>query len=154
MNYKLSYLKDVLGNNYIGIKYNEADVEGFLMQLIDHVGSDKFETLTLNQQKRDKGFHTTVLSVMEYNRAIKDLGMDLFLKKLGGAFSLDINDIEMLGVGTTERNGNVTYYVVVKSDMLDEVRNSLGFGNKDLHITIGFDKKDVFGRCKDETTLI
>ena len=156
MIHKLTHVKSSNGSNYLGIKYNESLVEDYLMKLMEHIDDDQyFEVLTSNQQRRDhNSFHTTVLNVMEYNKSIKKLGMDLFMKKLNGAFSIDVEDIELVGVGTAEGKGNKTFFIVVKSDMLNEVRRSFGFDEKDLHITIGFDKKDVFGVPKDETSLI
>jgi hypothetical protein len=74
MIHKLTHIKDKLGNNYMGIKYNESLIEEFLMQLLDHVGVDKFDVLTDNQQRRDReSYHTTVINVMEYNRLRKNL---------------------------------------------------------------------------------
>jgi hypothetical protein len=133
------------------------------MDLIDHCSKpeimEDFDLLVANQQRRDKGtYHTTVMNVMEYNetrtRIGLKIGMKLYMDKLKEAFSVEINDIKMLGIGKAESKGNITYFVVIKSETLDGLRKSFGLAPRDLHITIGFDKKDVFGQPKDETSLI
>ena len=60
----------------------------------------------------------------------------------------------MLGVGKAESKGNTSYFVVCESDKLDAVRTRLGLPKQDLHITIGFDKRDVFGVVKDKSSLL
>jgi len=153
--YKLSHIKDVLGNNYLGIKFDESQIETHLLDLMDHVGSEQFDVLTNNQKNRDgNSYHMTLINVMEYNSSIKKFGIGLFVEKLNGSFSLNIDDLEMLGLGSAEKNGNISYFIVIKSTLLNEIRNSFGLGERDLHITIGFDKKDVFGVRKNEDTLI
>lgn len=154
MIYKIGYLKDVLGNNYLGIKFMEGQLTPFLSDLYEIVDDDhKYDVLVSNQQKRDKRdaheYHCTVLSVMEYNRVAERMGSE-FQKRVDIIHSLDIEDLTFEGVGKAERAGDEAYFIVLKSPTLDEVRSSLGLEPKDFHITIGFDRKDVFGVRKNE----
>lgn len=154
MIYKIDYIKDVLNNNYIGIKFNSQQMSNYLKTL-EHIidDSNKYNTLINNQQKRDKrddiAYHCTILSVMEFNKLYNKLGNKL-QDRLDIIFSLDITDLKFEGIGTAKRNENETYFVVIDSPTLDEIRSSLGLEPRDFHITIGFDKKDVFGVRKNK----
>jgi hypothetical protein len=56
----------------------------------------------------------------------------------------------MLGLGSAQRNENKAYFVVCRSELLQAVRERFGFKTKDLHITLGFKWKDVFGVSKNK----
>lgn len=160
MNYYLSHIKDSIGNNYLGIKFHKEFVSPYLEYLREIIDDeDKFETLTNNQFRRDSRdgnpqWHCTVINVMEYNLAMKKLGLQLFTDKLNAAFNMIIDDLEVLGVGKAERNENEAYFAVLNSEQLQEVRKAFGFNEKDLHITLGFDQKDVFGVSKGKDSII
>lgn len=156
MIYYVSYLKDVLGNNYLGINIPNSNVNSYLQDLKKIIDNDSlYEDLVKNQQNRDdNGYHITLMSVMEYNSLLKKYGPSEFINQLNPIFSYEIDDLRMLGVGSVERAGNRAYYIVVESDKLDHIRNKFELDNKDLHITLGFKYKDVFGLKKDRSTII
>lgn len=154
MVYKIGYIKDRIGNNYIAIKFHQGVIQPFLDELREIVDNDEeYETLVNNQQKRDnRGEHThhvTILTVKELNDCLQKLGKEM-PNRIKIIQSLDITDLTMEGVGKAERAGNVAYFIVVNSPTLDEVRTSLGLEPKDFHITIGFDRKDVFDVRKNK----
>lgn len=150
MTHYLNILKDTLGNNYVGIHMNMEEVEPFLNQLKEILG-DSFEEYTKLQQTRDQGkYHITFMSVMEFNSCSKNLGYDKFLNYLNHLFTVNIDDIKLLGLGTAEKSGNKCYFVVVNSDLLQEARKNLSLDEKDFHITLGFKWKDVFGVRKNQ----
>ena len=147
----VTYIKDTIGNNYLGIKFDKGTVDPFLNQLKDIIGEKDFENFTNNQQTRDKGYyHLTVINVMDYNKLSKELGMDKFVSSLDAIFKYEIDDLKLMGVGTAERNTNRAYFIVCQSDKLDAIRNRYGLGEHDFHITLGFNHKDVFGIRKNE----
>lgn len=150
MIYYLTYLKDNIGNNYIGINIAQGIVDPFLNELKDIIGEDDFEVYTKNQQERDHdSYHITVINVMEYNALAKNMGMDKFVNSLEQAFKYEINDLKMLGVGTATRNNNRAYFIVCESDSLDAIRNRYNLPKQDFHTTLGFFHKDVFGVPKN-----
>lgn len=150
MIYYVTYIKDRIGNNYLGIKVPNGTVEPFLKELKDIIGND-YDDFVQNQQSRDGGsYHMTVINVMDYNKLTKELGMDKFVNSLDKVFKYEIDDIKMMGVGTTERGGNRTYFIVCKSDKLDAIRNRYNLPQHDFHVTIGFKHRDVFGVRKNE----
>ena len=55
MTYYLSYIKDTLSNNYLGIKTEPGLVSSFLDQLKTVLSEEDYEVYTKNQQNRDHG---------------------------------------------------------------------------------------------------
>ena len=90
----LTYLKDSIGNNYLGISIPNGVVEPILNELKEIIGEDDYEIYTSNQQKRDhNSYHVTVINVMDYNKLSKDLGMDKFINSLEPVFKYEIDDL-------------------------------------------------------------
>lgn len=146
----LTYLKDILGNNYLGIKVNKTNIDPFLKEMESHLGED-FEEYVNNQQKRDRGSnHLTVINVRDYNKLSKEMGMSNFINSLEDIFKFPIDDLKMMGLGTAKKNENQTFFVVCKSDKLDAIRKRYDLPQHDFHITLGFKHKDVFGVRKNE----
>lgn len=151
MIYYLTYLKDKIGNNYLGIDLPIDVVEPYLNELKNHLSAENFDIFTKNQQTRDHGqHHITVINVMDYNRLAKEWGIDKFINSLEPIFHYEIDDLEMLGVGTATKETNQTYFVVCNSEKLDAIRNRFNLPKQDFHITIGFNPKDVFGVPKNK----
>jgi hypothetical protein len=150
MKYNITYLKDILGSNYLGVKIQETEVRPFLEQLKDILG-DHFDEYTSNQKKRDQeGYHITVINVIDYNRLSEENGIDKFVNSLDQVLKASIDDLKLLGVGKAQKNENTAYFVVCKSDLLDEVRRMYNLPEQDFHITLGFKHKDVYGVRKNE----
>lgn len=151
MIYYVSYLKDRLGNNYLGIDVPFEVVEPYLTKLEEIIGKESYETFTKNQQQRDHGnYHITVINVMDYNRLSKELGVDNFVNSLELVFDFEIDDLEMLGVGQATKETNTAYFIVCQSDKLDAIRTRFNLQKQDFHVTIGFNPKDVFGVPKNK----
>jgi hypothetical protein len=150
MIYYVSYLKDRLGNNYLGIDIPVDMVGSYLNELKNHL-SDEYNTYVQNHQNRDSGhYHITVINVMEYNKLAKEWGVDKFINSLEPIFHFEIDDLEMLGIGKATKETNTAYFIVCESDKLDAIRTRFDLPKQDLHITIGFNAKDVFGVRKNE----
>lgn len=153
MKVKLEYLKDTIGNNYIGVNIYYNIVLPYLNQL-EEVLEEDYKTYITNQQNRDRGkHHVTVINVGDFNRISKEIGMDKMTNLLEKYFDEEY-DISLLGIGKAEKNENKTYFVVVKSDELQEIRKSFGLPEHDFHITLGFKWKDVFGVRKNEVMKV
>jgi hypothetical protein len=151
MTYYVEHIKDAIGQNYLGIKINNLDILPFLDKLRSVLSKEDYDLYTQNQQARDHGvYHMTVISVMDYGRLTKSMGMDKFVAALQPIFEYEIDDLEMLGVGKAEAKGNTAYFVVCQSDKLEAIRTRFELSKHDFHITLGFDKKDVFGVPKNE----
>lgn len=154
MNFNVIYLKDKLGLNYLGIKVPNNLVNPFLDKLKDYLG-DKFDEYTSNQKIRDnEGYHITIINVQEYNTVSKEIGIDKFINSLDPILKSNINDVKFLGLGSASKNENTSYFVVCKSELLDEVRRIFNLDPKDFHITLGFKHKDVHGVRKNQLLKI
>ena len=121
MQYFLSYIRDVAGNNYLGIKIEKALVEPYLNELKEILGSE-YETYTNLQQQRDSGqYHITLINTMDYNKLSKQ-GIDQFVNSLELVMKYPIDDLQMLGVGTAQKNENRAYFIVCRSEKLQAIR--------------------------------
>jgi hypothetical protein len=151
MIYFLTYLKDSIGNNYLGIDIPVDIVDPYLVELKNHLSDEDYNLFTKNQQIRDHGqHHITVINVMDFNRLSKEMGFDKLVNSIEPVFHYEIDDLEMLGVGKAIKEPNTTYFIVCNSDKLDAIRTRFDLPKQDFHITIGFNPKDVFGVRKNE----
>ena len=150
MIYYITHLKDVLGNNYLGIDIPKHVVEPFLNELKDIIGDDYEEFTKLKDNRDGSHYHITVINVMDYNKLSKEMGVDKFVNSLDPIFKYPIDDLKLLGVGRAHRNENVSFYTICKSEKLDAIRNRFELADHDFHITLGFKYKDVFGVRKNE----
>lgn len=150
MIYYTNYLKDSKGFNYLGISLPNNIIEPYLNEMKEIVGEEKFNIFTERQKNRDRGlYHITIINPMEYEKLTKKFGLSNFIDSLELIFKYEIDDINMLGIGTSSKGQNITYYVVCESDKLDAIRNRFDLPKQDFHITLGFDLKDVFGVRKN-----
>ena len=145
----VGYLKDVIGNNYLGIKIPNGVIDPFLEELKDFIPEDEYGTYLGNQQERDNGYHITVMGVSEFNKLNDKMGMDKFVSSLQSVFNYEIDDLKMLGIGSAKKSTNQTFFIVCQSDKLDAIRDFYELDEKDFHVTIGFKWKDVFGVRKN-----
>ena len=146
---KLEYTKDSVGQNYISIPVYHSEAYTYLEQLKE-ILDDEFEIYTESQKTRDHGeYHITVINVADYNRLSKQ-HMEKFISSVENLLRKDITDIQFIGLGTASKNNNRTYFIVVKSNQLAEIRTMYGLPPQDFHVTLGFKWKDVFGVPKNE----
>lgn len=130
---------------FLKIKIDKKEISHYIQRLKDYL-REKYEIIYSNKAKRDgDNYHITIFSWIECKK-IKD-----YISVISGQI---INDIEYVGIGRATDGVNETYYIVVKSDQIDMLRNEYGFSKKDLHITLGFDKVDLHNVKKDENTII
>jgi hypothetical protein len=145
---RLEYIKDITDNNYVGINIYADLVYPYLEKLRTIIG-DEYDEYVKYQQDRDRGhYHCTVLNVADYNHLVKDLTR---VNEINDAINtMDITDFRPIGLGSVEKNGNKAFFVVCRSNQINDFRRSLRKEQIDLHITIGFKHKDVFGLRKNE----
>lgn len=151
MIYYLTYLKDSIGSNYLGLKIPDDSIKKYLDKLKDILGEEAYIEYTTNQQNRDhNSYHSTVVNVMDYNRLSSEYGVNKFINSLEVVFETEIDDFKMLGLGSASRNENTTYFVVCESEKLKIIRERYKLPEHDFHITLGFKHKDVFGVRKNK----
>jgi len=151
MIYYLQYLKDTIGNNYLGLNIPTGSIESFLNELKDIIGEDDYIKYTKLQKDRDHGkHHSTVINVIEYNSLSTRFGIDKFINSLEPIFKYEIDDLKMMGVGTATKNENRAYFIVCQSDKLEAIRDRYDLPKLDFHITLGFLHRDIFGVRKNQ----
>ena len=151
MTFYVTYLRDVIGNNYLGLDIPVSVVQPYLNELRDILGEDDYTKFTENQIKRDGGhYHITVINVADYNRLSKNMGIDKFINSLDPILKYPIDDLKLLGVGRAQKNENTAFFIVCDSAKLEAIRNRFELEKHDFHITLGFNWKDVFGIRKNE----
>lgn len=148
----ISIGKDILGQDYVVLKFEKDEIVSILNKFIQyHVDKDKpmfaYE-LTKNQSIRDGDkFHSTVLSVSQFN---KNPTMAKSIKGMPV-------EIELLGIGKAidkrKTNDNESHFIVINSPALQTIRTDMGFKEKQFHITIGFKEKDVFNSSKGNDSI-
>ncbi len=154
MIYYVSYLKDSIGNNYLGIPFGQNVIIPFLSKLKEFI-PEEYQIYIENQQKRDHdSYHCTVINVMEYNSISKSMGMSKFISSLSDVLSFEIDDLKMMGIGSASRNENKSFFIVCKSEKLNSIRSKYNLLPYDFHITIGFKWRDVFGVRKNQVISV
>lgn len=145
---RLEYIKDIIGNNYLGINVYYDSIFSFFDKLKNYIGDD-YDEYIKNQKDRDLGkYHCTVLNVAEYNKIIsQNINNASIINDILNSYEID--DFQLLGIGSAQKNGNKAYYIVCRSEQLQEFRRRFNLEEKDLHITIGFKWKDVHGVRKN-----
>lgn len=136
--------------SYYGTSVPAGDIASIVQEWGSHVGYSRAEELMAKKDERDGGrkFHLTVLSPKE-TRQLRKQGADL-----SGLDTAEIHAIPQ-GVGRVENSeGDEVWFITVSSPSADTLRESLGLGPKDHHITLGFTNKDIHGVPKDESTLV
>ena len=146
---KIEKLTDGLGQIYIGVIVNKSDLVTYLNALKD-VLKDDYNDFRGYQAARDKhSFHITLLTPKEYQLANQSL--------INNLISSDINNkisITLLGLGKVKQEAKQTYFIVAQSSDGQSIRQRLLLKNKDFHLTLAFNKFDIYGVKKDKTTLI
>lgn len=152
MTYYTTYLKDEAGENFLGLRIDESEIQTWLNQLKELIGDSDFEIFTKNQKLRDNSkYHLSIISVEDYYRCIDFWGMDNFINELDKRlFQFEIDDLQFKGIGTSTDGRNRTFYIVCKSNKISAIRTRFELPELDLFITLGFDKKDVIGVRKNQ----
>lgn len=137
-------LEDSTGLVYIGYPVSKALVAPYLAQVKALVGDTRYKVLRNNQAARDHdSFHITLINPFEHP----------------DVKSIELKDIppirfEFVGVGRAAKNDNQTFFVVVDAKKAQQVRANYQLKAKDFHVTLGFDKTDVFGVSKGLDSLL
>jgi hypothetical protein len=149
MKAQLVYLKDSYQMNFIAIKISDETVSTYLNQMKEQVG-ELFEILTQNQKKKSlNNYYVNVITSTEYNELLKMKGIDKVVNTMHEFFE-KILDVTLLGLGKAVNKQNEEYFVVVKSDNLNQIRDFWGLKKKDFTITLGFYPAEVHGVRKNE----
>ena len=147
-------IRDVMGNYYIGVNIYTDTVYPFLEQLKDLL-EDEYDEYVRYQQQRDMNhYHITVIRPMEITNLENQYGLAKFREFIEYDFEYPIDDIQLLGIGKAESGNNKAFFIVVRSEKIQAIRKNWDLEPTDLHITIGFKHRDVFGISKNQVLKI
>lgn len=137
------------GRPYLAISVEKEDLNPYLEKLYS-IEKERFLVLTKNQCDRDRGeFHVTVVDPREYKEIFegqsKRIFYDLYKQSISYCF---------IGLGFANIDEKKSYFVIVESRDLLEIRKAFGLPEKDFHVTLGFSEVDLQGVRKDRTTLL
>lgn len=149
-NNKLNILHDIYNNVYLGIDIDETFTDcnntSFSSCLRDFLNiSNEMSTFNENLLSRNKNtYHITCISVMEMNKFnFSDVQLPI-----------EFNDIKFKGIGTITKNDLISYFITVESESIQKFRRDLGLSEKDLHITLGFNVKDLHHTRKNISNIL
>lgn len=144
---EITILKDKLGNDYLGIKFKETEIKPYISLWKNFTD---FELYSNNRFNRDgEYYHLTLFNVVEYNWILNNFDQN----DISNIFKHKIKDIQFLGIGKATKNENETNFIVLNSETLNYIRREFKQDSKDLHITLGFKIKDIFGVSKGIDTI-
>lgn len=140
-------LVDRIGNDYLGFKFFKFEIQPMLdrWKLDYRSSSCDLMTQEINREERDgEYFHSTLLSVREYNSVDKRDAVAI----LGLEYTFTV-----CGIGKAYEKGNEAQFIVLECAPLQDYRTALGLPERDFHITLGFDRKDVFTQSKGRSSI-
>jgi len=145
---KLTILKDINGNDYLGFDISKSYASKRIVEMyidnmnLEIIGFDKCNKKLLERNKNS--YHITIFNVKECG-----INKDLLLLK-----NLQIDDIKFNGVGSINNGDNITYFIIVESKHIKTIRSLSNMDERDLHITIGFNNKDLFHDRKNIANIL
>ena len=143
---KLAIIQNRDRQSYLGIHVPEDYMMRYLRVLRRRLSPNDYLAYTQNQSARDDGgFHLTILEPSECAEVELNILDSIGKSKLW---------VQFVGVGYQQRGRDEVFYCVATSDGAQQLRNDLGLGNRDLHVTLGFNARDIHGVPKGVDTLI
>lgn len=135
---EISVLEDTIGEKYLGCSFLHSELKIHLKRF--QILEPNFEEYLFNRIYRDGlNYHMTIMNTSECRKSID------FLK-----YENETLDVELLGVGKVSDLKSTAYFIVCESQIAQDIRKTFNLSEKDLHITLGFDPKDVFKSRKNE----
>jgi hypothetical protein len=149
---EIDWIKSSTGHTYLALKVPNE----YLLESNKYLQDLGLEAAISNKMLRDdNSYHITILPSNDMNKLEKEDPQ--FKEKISPFIGKKIN-LFFYGIGTGQKTvkeqTNITYFGVVEHPLPQKIRALLNLPPIDLHITLAFDKKDVFGLPKDRSTLI
>jgi len=146
--------------HYYGLLSTDPRLSLFITQLKSHL-TDLYPQYNFFRMVRDGSpledvtdlYHITLTQATENDKLTPETG-EAFLKRLNKLLE-DGEEPQFLGVGKLEdERHNVAYYVLIEWDGVHRLREAIGWKLRlNLHITLGFDKEDVYSPKTRDTLL-
>lgn len=146
----LNIIQSKTGEDYLALEISEDIASLYVNFLMDKIDPQFIG----NQVKRDRGHHhVTIINPMQFNKLKKDnpSGLNQFI----ATYSQKDYDLFTYGIGTAidEKKQSQTWFTICENQELLFAREKLNLPKQDFHITLAFDKNDVFGKPKDRSSI-
>lgn len=143
---EVTEITNTLGRSYLGVHIPETFILPCLNAMKTFLSGEDFEAYRHNQNFRDDGgFHMTIIEPREYQN-----------KRASLVDHIDETSVwlRLVGLGRQTRGSNTTFFCVLNCDGAEQLRNKVGLGNRDMHVTLGFRPDDLHDVPKGESTLL
>lgn len=138
--------KDSLGRSYLRCSVHQQEVANHLTEMELLVGAPRYCLLRSNKEARDGAeFHVTIIDPVEMKSVVSD--------QLSFVVQGEI-ELALVGLARLASDRREAWYVIVEAESAQELRRLVGLGQKDLHVTLGFDPEDIHDQAKDSSTLV
>jgi hypothetical protein len=148
---QIEIIQSSTGQDYLALTVNNNDVAPY----VDFLGKQLDSDFIQNQQNRDhQQYHITIINAMQLGKLKKHNPEDLnkILKEyLDKIFEISTDGI---GLAIDSKKQSQAWFVVCQNTELTQLREKLLLPPQDFHITLAFDKSDVFGQPKDNSSII
>ena len=111
-----------------------------------YLSPDKFKRFTKNQLQRDNNRHHITITPPQLFTKDIEKNIKPYLGKTVA--------VNFIGLGRIQQPDNSVYFVVCQSSDIESIVSKLRIPFHDLHVTLGFEKHDVFDQPKDKSSLI
>lgn len=140
-------IEPMKNGSFFGVTVPNDMISPSVEKFVRSVGSERAGSLMADRNRRDgTKYHLTVVTPAE----VRQIGRETLCEAFSGLRA----SLTLHGIGKVSEDGREAFYVIVESADLDAARKSVGLGDKDFHITIGFDRKDIFSKRKDMSTEV
>lgn len=133
------------GGRYFGCSVEKESLVPFLTAFRSQVGGEKAVRMEGFKAQRDRGYvyHMTAITPPEMKKVPKSVSPP------AGPVA-----ITYAGLGRAIDGDDEAWFVVCKAPAIQKWRADLGLPAKDLHVTIGFEPKDVHTKSKGEESIV
>jgi hypothetical protein len=151
----IEILKDSIGNEYLAVIYTEKELMDYILiwKSLFKTDDEMESCINMNFKRFERDgseYHITIFNASEYDKLKKTF----CVPRITNILITIIHDIQIKGIGQVSKGDDISQFLVIDSKILNNIRESYGFLPKYLHITLGFNNKDIHGVDKGINTLI
>lgn len=145
MQHKIKYLNDINNNRSIGITFPKSEIQTYLTEMYSELGGDKAKEYNNNLLlKNQDSYILTIITKAEIESMNAEVNIENLANAFENIFDTNVYDIVFNGVGKYTKDYKVVYYISIRSQTIDDIRNNLLLPKRNLFITIGFSHRDIY----------
>ena len=138
------WIRDYTGVNILAIQFSESELSGYLDELSKEIGEEEFQKFTTNKSKYESQDFLLLIADGVESLGLSQLDqIDKKTQIIQKVLNYPVEDILFLGLGKSVEGDNISYYIMVRSETIDEFRTLLALGKIPLSIGLGFYPRDT-----------